>query len=177
MPPAALSTLYCEADDVVAFVSQEAADLRLDDDDSQTVNATELTYLATYAANIATSKINDYALGRYAADQLADSWTARDWAIILASHWLAARRYNAVPKSIVDLRREVLEDLKNLKSGQYMLADISERVVNSPRWKNMRVVDRYRLRKIRVERPISDTTPTRLPEATDLVADMIGPEI
>lgn len=173
--PTAISTLYCDADDLAYLASQEGVDLRLDDNEGGTVSAAELVP-ETRALNYATGRINDFALARYTAADLATSWTVNWWATVIALRYLCARRLNSVNKQLQAMYKEVMEDLQGVKNGSYTLGDTAERVVSSPAYKNIRVPVWYRLRRMRVERPISDSTPTRLPETPDRVADAIGNE-
>lgn len=177
MPPAALDTLYTSMDDVNALLSEEGVGARLDDDQTGTVTVAEEARLTTYAVNYATTKVNDYALGRYAADDLDSSWTVNEWATIIAARWLCSRRGNPVPKSLQDMFEETMAELRMLRDKQYDLQDIAERTSTAPRWSNVRVDVRYRLRRIRKQRPISEQTQPRVPAATDLSADLTGPEI
>lgn len=167
---------YTTADDIKALLSDDGVNLRLDDDNSGAINAAELTRLTTYAINYATSKINDHAIPRYDAADLATSWTICEWATIIAARWLCARRMNPIPESLQALYDEVREELKALRDGSYTLGDISERVSSAPAWSNVRVSVHYRLRRIRVQRPISEQTPRRIAPNADRAADIMGPE-
>jgi len=175
--PTAFEYLYTTATDVRTLLSAEGVDASLDDDQSGTVSETEETRLTTYAANYATSKVNDYCLGRYDAIDLASSWTANEWATIIAARWVRLRRGNPVPKSLQELFEDVMEDLKAVRTKQYDIQDLAERVSSAPKWSNVRVDVRYRLRQIRVQRPISEQTPPRIPPVSDLAATLTGPEI
>lgn len=173
--PDTLSTLYCSSDDVDALLSQEGVDLRLDDDESDAISATEETRLTTWALNYATSRVNDYALGRYLAANLDNNWTVNHWATVIAARYLCVRRGNPLPKSIAELYKEVMADLKALKAGEYQLGDIAERVLNSPSWSNLRHDGRYLRKKTRKESQMSERTPDRVPAAKDIPGEVIAP--
>lgn len=173
--PTALGTLYCDADDVYALLSQEGADLRLDDDQTGTTSAAELLRLTTYAVNYATSRVNDYCLGRYEADDLDNNWTVNYWTTVIAARYLCFRRVNPIPKSITTIFDEVMEDLKALRAGEYTLGDVAERLVSSPAWSNIRFDDRFARRRARKESGMSEKTPPRVTPARDWTGDIIAP--
>lgn len=168
--PTALTTLYVTQDDMEGLLSTEGVNLRLDDDGNDTVSAAELVRLTTYARNYATGRINMYCLGRYDAADLATSWVVNEWATYIACHWLSRRRGN--PALFKDEYDEAISELKQIKAGQLNLEELAERNPGWPSWSNTRVDFRYPLKKIRVERPISEQSPTSgLPRNRDIAAD------
>lgn len=174
MPPTALSTLYCDQDDIEALLSDEGVVGRLDDDMSGTNSAAEIAILTTYARNYATTRVNFYCQPKYDTDDLGTSWLVNDWATVIASRWLCLRRGNPVPKQIEQLFKETIDDMKRVKTGEHEIPEIAARVANSPFWSNIHVSVIHRLRKIRVERPISERTPTDYLQQRDHAADIIG---
>lgn len=159
MTATALVYTYTTQNDIVALMSQEGVDLRLDDDGSGAVSAAELAYLTTQGISYATSRVNWYCQGRYDNDQLNTSYLVNDWCTRLATYWLCTRRGNPAPKSIQDLRDEAIEEMKEVRNGMGMIPDLGTRNADWPAWSNVRVDPNYRLRKIRVERPLSEKTP------------------
>lgn len=155
MAPAALSYTYCTADDLEALLSADGSDARIDDDAGGSVSATEEGY-RTKAVNWATARVNFFCLSRYAAADLAQSWLVNNWCVICAAYWLAKRRGNPSPGSLAELYDEAVEDMKLVHSGAYEISDIAQRNISWPAWSNVRVDVLYSLRRIRVERPISD---------------------
>ena len=121
----------------------------------------------------ATDRINFYLEGLYTRADLASSWVVNDWCTILAVHWLSLRRGNPVPGSLGDLYKATIEDLKLVKSGEYQLPGIGYRNNMWPAWSNIRVDTLYSLRKVRVERPISEGTPLPGRRNRDIPSDFI----
>jgi phage gp36-like protein len=173
--PAALPTTYCTAEDVEGLLSTEGVDARLDDDSSGAVDGSEDGRM-TQAISYATAKVDQYAAGRYAASDLAASWVVNEWATSLACCWLCRRRGNPVPASIKELCDATIEDLKAVLAGTLPIADVGQRYTDQPAWSNVRVDPRYRVRQIRVERPISEQSPSQRPtKSRDFGADVIAP--
>lgn len=175
--PTALATQYCTRSDVESVLSVAGVALRLDDDQNATESATETAYLTTQGLNWATSKVNDYCEGRYDIADLAANWTVNEWASILAARWLCLRRCNPIPESVQALYEEAVEQLQQVKAGQYDLGDAAERTTKGPAWSNLRL-SLHRVRKLRVERPISEKTPPKPAgnRTTDYEAEFVGPE-
>ena len=157
--PTALSTLYCDQTDLESLFSTEGVELRLDDNGDGSVSAAELLRLTTQARNYATARVNMYCLTRYAVADLATSWVVNEWATYLACHWLSRRRGN--PGLFKDEAKQVMEELKAVKGGQLDLADLAERNPGWPTWSNARVDISYPQKRIRVQRPISEQSPTQ----------------
>jgi hypothetical protein len=98
-----------------------------------------------------------------------------DFATVIACRWLCSRRGNSVPKSIESLFKEVMEELKMIQRGETSLADIAERNINTPTWSNIRIQILNNVRKMAVERPLSESTPTDYSQTVDHRADAIAP--
>lgn len=139
------------------------------------VNAFELARI-TKAINYASSKVNDYVLPRYQSPaQLVTSWTVNRWATILACCWLAKRRGQPVPSSLMDDYKEAMEEMLKVSAGQMQIGDIGTPVAEWPAWSNVTVDHRYWTRKVRVERSISETAgggPTGYAQAVDWASQL-----
>lgn len=166
MAPSALSYTYCSAEDLQALLSTDGHVGRLDDDSSGAINGDESTYL-TKAISWATSRVNFFCLSQYAAQDLATSWLVNNWCVVLAAHWLSCRRGNPPPGSFDKLYDETMEDLKMVHSGAHQIPELAYRSAHWPAWSNVRVDALYALRKVRVERPISEGTSTPYQQHTD----------
>lgn len=182
MTLAAQAHLYCTQIDVEDLISALGVQLRLDDDGSGTVDEDEQRRM-TRALNWATAKVKFYALTHYADADLATSHLVNDWATILAAHWLCSTRLNPVPDSIQGLAfgrggndRGVMGDLEDVRAKRAQIPDIGYRNVDWPAWGNVFVDARYRVRQIRVQRPISESTPTQYGMDVDREAE-VNPEI
>lgn len=154
-PSVSLTYTYTTRADIEAILSFDGAQGRLDDDSSGALSASEQGFV-TKAISWATARVNLYLLGRYAASDLATSWIVNQWSTIVACYWLCCRRGNPAAGSIKDLYEETMEDLKLIRSGEGQLPDVALRTAAWPAWSNVRIDILYRLRKARVERPLSE---------------------
>ena len=170
MAPTALAYTYCTEADIEALLSVDGKVGRVDDDNNGSLSATESGYI-TKAINWATARLNMYLAPIYAQADLATDWVVNEWCVILACHWLSIRRGNPAPGSFVDQMKSVMEDIKLVRQGTVVL-DLGQREGAWPAWSNVRVDMGYPLRKIRVERPISEQ-PTLQPQNQDLAANHI----
>lgn len=164
--------VYCTQEDMEALYSVDGVLGRVDDNVSGTIAAPETTYI-TKALYWATSQVNFYCLAVYADSALATSYMVNEWATILACRWLSSRRANPIPESIEALYRSAIEDMKLVRSGTAQIPDIGARDAMFPAWSNVRVDVTSRLRKCRVERPISEPTPTPYRQDRDWSAEAL----
>jgi hypothetical protein len=168
-----LEYTYCTETDVDTLLSAEAKNLWLDDNSDHAVDSTERARLTTQGINWATSRVNFYCQRRYESSDLADSWLVNDWATVVAVRWLCTRRGNSVPQSIQALYDEVIGDLEQVRDGKMQLPDIGSRSVEWMVWSNVKVDWRYPLRRVRVQRPISERSERNYRQRNDTVADHI----
>lgn len=176
MAPPALSILYATEADLQAYISVPGEVGRLDDDGTGVIDGPEPGYL-TSILNYATARCNLYLLKLYAATDLANDWMVNRWAIAIALNELSCRRGNPPPGSTKDLYDAAIKDLIDV-SNQVIHLDIGLRISMFPAWSNMRVSQWNTLRKLVVERAISDSstggTAAQQPAATrDVVADYL----
>jgi hypothetical protein len=174
--PTAQTNLYCTDADVEGLLSALGVRSRLDDDQSGAVETDESARLRQ-AREYATARVKFYALVHYADEKLASSWLVNDWATTIAAYWLSARRLNTVPDSLRELyegsdgKGGVLGDLEAVRKKTMIIPDIAFRNVDWPAWSNVTVDPRYRVRQIRVQRQISEKTPTQYPQTVDVIAE------
>ncbi len=95
------------------------------------------------------------------------------WATILAAWWLSVHRANPAPGSLNQLRKDAIADMKLVHDGDYDLPGIGERTAAFPSWSNVRVDMLANVRKVRVERPLSDRTPVPYRQNVDWPADIV----
>lgn len=172
MAPTALSYTYCTEADLQAFLGADGTTARVDDDGDNSQSVAEAGYL-TKAISWATDRVNFYLLARYAAADLYTSWMVNEWAVICSTYWLSVRRGNPPPGSTAKLYEMAVEEMKLVHSGQYEVPGIGTREVLWPAWSNVRVDQLYTVRKIRVERPLSEQTPVGYRQNVDWVAQRI----
>ncbi|MDE2097156.1 MAG: hypothetical protein KGL39_07910 [Patescibacteria group bacterium] len=179
MPP---SILYCSEGDLEELMSIEGKVALADDDDTGGINqSVSLLTVAnpnqqrfvTRALNWGTDRVNFFCLTLYAASDLATSDMVNQWATICAAWWFSHRRGNPPPGAYEELYKDTIADLKSVKSGENQIPDIGYREVQWPAWSNIHVSTVYQLKRSRVERPISEKTPTTYPQNVDHVADFI----
>lgn len=172
MPPTALAYTYCTEEDLQALMGIDGTTARVDDDGDNSQSVAEAGYLSK-AVSWATDKVNFYLLARYPAERLAASWLVNEWAVICAAHWLSQRRGNPPPGSIKGLFEQAVEEMTSVHSGLFEVPGVGTREVLWPAWSNVRIDQLYALRKIRVERPISERTPVGYRQNVDHVANRI----
>lgn len=162
MPPTP-DYLYCTREDIDDIMSVEAVDLHLDDNQDGTVSDPptdpDESARATRACQYATARIDLYCRTHYEPECLAESYIVREWAAILAAAWIAVRRGNPGAESLMKLRKEVLDELKLVQAGTLQIGDIGASQSGLPFYDNVTKRESYRVRKLRVQRPISDPTP------------------
>lgn len=132
--------------------------------------------LVTPAINVGTAKVNRHCQKLYEVADLATSWSVWNWATAIACHWICARRQNPIPSSLNNMYIETMDELMAVSSGQMQIEDIGYRNNIMPMWSALRLDNRWSLKKLRVERPLSDRTRVRnYTQKADLAADIVGP--
>ena len=107
-----------------------------------------------------TSKVKLYCNARYDDAQLALSGTVLDWATICAAKFLCTRRAQGCPKSILADYEEAIDEMRQVQSGQLYIEDIGTRGADWPSMSNVTVNPGYDGMRARVQRAISEQTPT-----------------
>jgi phage gp36-like protein len=117
------------------------------------------------AINWATSQVKLYCGSKYDDSALASSWTVKRWATIIAAYRLCRRRTNPCPATVEEDYKEAILELKDVQKGNLYIEDVGLRTTECPAWSNVQVDSfGYDLRKVRVQRPISEGTPTQYPQ-------------
>lgn len=172
MPPPVLSTVYTDSESIAVLMSALGRDSRVDDDASEAVDQGEQAFI-TYAVNVATSRINSILVGRYDLTDLSTSWSIWHYATVIACYWLCHRRFNAVPSALIAMYNETMNDLGMISQGQMFVDDLATRNLSMPVWANFRMDDRYNIIKQRTIAPISESTPTNVPENPDWLSTVL----
>lgn len=175
MPPTRAAISLCSQADVEALLSIVGKENRVDDVGNSVITATESGYIDTAIA-WGSAKVLFYCWQRFAPTDLADSWLVNDWATICSCYFLSTRRGNPVPSSIFDLYKQAVDDLKMVHSGEYDIPFVASREQSVPAWSNVRVDVMQNLRRVRVERPISEKTKPPYQQHRDLLAEYL-PEV
>lgn len=172
MPPPSQATLFCSADDVRDILTALGADSRLDDDGGGTPGAVSDRVMSR-ALNVGTARVLSYLQPRYATADLVNSWAVNEYAARLAALQVCRHGGQAVPASVKEAADEAVEDLKAIKAGDMVIPDVGVASPDWPAWSNITVDPRYRVRQARVQRGMSERTPTQYPQADDLASDVI----
>lgn len=173
MPPTnAPSHVFCTVEDVDAVLSTVGEQESLDDDNTAVISVAETLY-GTKCIYWATMRCNFFLSNRYCPDQLEQSWMVNNWAAILAAYRFRTRRGNPAPSSLKDLYDESIADMKLVHDGEYEVPMTPLREQGLPAWSNIRVDITQQLRKARVQRPISERSPTPYPQAKDWGSEFI----
>lgn len=174
MPPPAPPTPLTDVDAINGFLSERGRELRLDDDQSGALSATETGYVNT-AVGVGTGFVADKLAALYSVDDLATSWTAWHWATVAAVRWLFARRGNPIPTSLQMLYEEARQDILNIVAGKTAL-DLPLRDAMVPGLTNVRMDGRYYHQRLRVQRTISDRVPAKHKQNRDVGSESIPTE-
>lgn len=124
-------------------------------------------YRLLKACYYGTATVNDYCLTRYDVNVLQTSWTVNRWATCLAARWVASRRGNAPPNSILEDVKEAMAELKQVKMGTMAISGCGTRTAGWPFFSNVRVDIGYDYARTRVEPNISEGTPTQYAQYVD----------
>lgn len=170
--PLALTETYTTQADIQALMSSVGELNVTDDDNDGSQSAAELAF-TTKAISWATDRVNFYLQPFHKASELTKSWVVNEWATILACYWLASRRGNPTPSSFDALYKDTIKDLETCASGRMHVPNIAHRDSMWPAWSNVRVNPYYALRKVRVERGISERTTTPYAQNIDRAAEVI----
>jgi hypothetical protein len=164
--------LYCDADDVAVLLSIVGEEDRLDDFNTGIVTVIERGYLQKIIG-WATTKVNFACAQLYDLTDMANSPWVNGITTIIACQMLCGRRTNPVPGSIGAMYKEAMQDLLLVRTSAVQIPDIGYRDVAWPAWSAVRVDPMYRLYQNRVERRISERSPTPYTQRIDLIGDAI----
>lgn len=171
--PLALADTYTTQADIQALMSSTFELNVTDDDNDGTQSAAELAAGTTKAISWATDRVNFYLQPLHKSSELTKSWLVNEWATILACYWLSTRRGNPPPASFDTLYKDCIKDLELCSKGTMHVPNIAHRDSQWPAWSNVRVNPYYALRKVRVERGISERTATPYKQNLDRAAEVI----
>ncbi len=172
MPPTNYANPFTDSDSIKDLLSVVGVDERLDDDADGTVDTDEEIRIHR-ACNVATARVLRYTQTLYDSEDLITSWSVWQWATVIAAYWVCSRRGNPVAASLQALYDETLEDLTAVKMGLLPIEDIGYKTSLAPVWSNVRVDSHYSIRQLRVERPISERSPSQFPQKTDWLSDVL----
>lgn len=114
-----------------------------------------------------TSKVKLYCNSRYDDSQLRLSGSVLNWASIAGAKFCCTRRAQGCPKSIREDYDEAIEELQMVQSGTLSIEDIGTRGADWPTVSNVTVNPAYDGMRARVQRFISEQTPTAYGQFVD----------
>lgn len=163
---------------VQGLLSRSGVTLRMDDDDSSEMEATEdpvdeQAILEEEIIPQATDEVNCYLIERYAAAQIASSWIAVKACTTFAAVEVCERRGNPVPKSLMDRYERMERLLEKIQAGKMSLGIAQQREADFPLLSNVRLDARQPVRQLRVQQPISDRRPAAYRQAIDGLSNII----
>lgn len=157
--------LYSDRASVESVLSEAAVRLRLDfDDDGMADTAESGTPLANVLQS-ASDTIDYYCWSMYDPNLLANSSLVWRWATVLAAYELDRLRNNPPSESLADWAAEVQDKLAEVRDKGRVIPGVALRLSRAPTWANVRVVQAYQFKVIRVEKGRS--SPSQLPQLTD----------
>jgi phage gp36-like protein len=157
--PTAPATLLTSETWIDRLYSSIAKESRLDDDFSDTISATEQEALDEYVIYVATEMTMAYLLN-YAPAKLATSNLAFYLCTVIAVWLLCQRRFDEIPAPVQKLYDNAIAMLKMIRDGKMQLPRIPRRRQQHPKFSNVIYNPKYPLRKLRVQRPLSDRSET-----------------
>jgi hypothetical protein len=165
MPASAPTTIYTAYDDLMDILSDAGVSLRLDDSSDGSVSAAEQLRIDKALA-LGTTVVNEYLLKRYAVEDLALSYSVRNYAAVLAACWLCRRRGNGLPLGLAEQENWVMKRLEALSLGQAIL-DIGTVSDGSPSWTNTRLDHSKKVAQQRKQKATSERSPVNHPVKRD----------
>jgi hypothetical protein len=150
VPVEALAYTYTSQDEIENQLSEIGVQLRLRD-----LTGIDSANYITRLVGEATDVVNQYVMGFYDEDVLANSLWVRAHATWIACVLICRRRGQPVPKSLIEQYNEVIEDLKAVRRGEIQIPRLPTSSNMLPAMSNLRVDDRFYSRKIRVNPSIS----------------------
>lgn len=167
------SVLFCTDEDVQDLLTALGVSSRTDDDGSGEPDGADEARVLLKARNVATARVKFHLQPRYEPADLTNNWLVNHWATALAALQVCRRGGQTAPASVEKAAKEALDDLKEVRSGVAHLPDVGTASVDWPAWSNITVDPRYRVRQARVQRGLSERTPTQHGQATDWSSEVI----
>jgi hypothetical protein len=120
-----------------------------------------------FCCSHATGQVKLYCCGKYDDSELVKAWSVNRWATVLAARKLGRRRGQPAPKSIEAEAEECLQEMRQVNSGMLRIEDIGMRTSGWPFLSNVTVDLSFQTARVRVQRSISEGTPTQYPQRVD----------
>ncbi len=144
----------CTLTDLQSRLSTIGVTLRVDDDPS---SVGQILQRATNKVFYYTEPLYDHLT--ILQDANLAGWT-NDRAVDIAAYYICTRRANPCPQSVVDEYKEALLALEDVRLDLSQIPNVYQRHRSSPTFSNVKVDTSYISARIRVERSISESSPT-----------------
>jgi len=126
------------------------------------------------AIQYGTAEVKRYCAGRYNASDLVNSWSVNDWATKISAEWICKRCCRPAAESIKEELERVRAELKMVCYGQLQIEDIATRTAAWPFIDAVTVNPAYWIHKARVEKSLSEATPTQFGQYVDWGDALLG---
>lgn len=156
---------YCDPGDVQRRLSNEAVKLRTQDYGDNPISGE--SGVIDDCIWDATETINFYCFPHYEPGSLSRSAWINRRAVDLSVYFLCIRRANTPSVSVEARYKQALIDLDRIHSGRYEVPGIPVRATQAPAFSNFHIDQRYPVGRCRVERSLSEKTPTGYPQFVD----------
>ena len=150
----ALGTTHTTQAEMESIFGVDAILMRVDDNDSDSLESTETTYLED-VIDEATVELETYLIHRYALATITASTWARRACAYIAIHILSQRRGD--PGQYCDRYTHYLEQLTRIRDGKGVLPRSGTRHEEGALMSNLVVDDRHARAKLRVQPDISES--------------------
>ena len=144
----------CTLTDLQARLSTIGVTLRVDDDPD---SIGQILQRATNKELLYVEPLYDRDQVQMDAD--AGGWT-NDRACDLAAYYLCTRRGNLAPASVKEEYKSCIADLESIRDDECQIPMLAQRHRSSPTFSNVRIDTSYVSARIRVERTMSENSPT-----------------
>lgn len=157
-----MPSYFLTATDLMARLSSEGYDARLDDNISALTNVQQK----------ATNRVKLYCESEYNLTDLQTNADTGGWvndiATDLGVYYLCARRGNTPPQVVQKQYEEAIGLLEQVRDGHVFIPGVAERESPKPVVSNLSYDMRYNFKRVRVEVPISTgTSPTGYTQIQD----------
>ncbi len=167
--PTRPNVYYCDPGDIQRRLSTEGTELHLKDfgPGSLAGESGAIEDCIWDASEI----INSFVTHLYRPEDLVTSAYINRRCTDMAVYYLMTRRGNSAPGSIQRRYEECLDWLQKIHDQKLEIPMLPVRHTQAPAFSNVRIDMRYPTHRVRVERSISEKTPTMYPQSVDMQAE------
>lgn len=171
MAPAAPTYPLTDESSIEDLLSDLGLQYKLDDNSSGAVDPVEDR--TNRAVGVGTSWVMNRLGSRFDPVDMQNNWSCWHWATCKAIHWLCLRRMQVVPAVLTEEIERAEEEMKQIRNGELSL-DIPMTSIMAPGVDNFRLDGRFWQRQLRIQKALSDKTPSLHQENRDLLSEIIS---